>query len=67
MYKYPFGIFLVIFTLQPNRTTAIRFERNGLPPEKRHENELESVTERRRTHASESIQRRADHRDIARA
>jgi alkylation response protein AidB-like acyl-CoA dehydrogenase len=39
----------------------------GLPPEKRHENELESVTERRRTHAGESIQRRADHRDIARA
>jgi transposase-like protein len=37
----------------------------GLLPEKRHENELESVTERRRTHAGESIQRRADHRDIA--
>ena len=28
----------------------------GLPPEKRRENELESVTERRRTHAGKSIQ-----------
>jgi alkylation response protein AidB-like acyl-CoA dehydrogenase len=42
-------------------------EGTGLHPEKRHENELESVTERRRTHASESIQRRAGHRDFARA
>ena len=39
----------------------------GLPPEKRRENELESVTGRRRTHAGESIQRRANHGDIARA
>src|SRR5579875_3854381 len=39
----------------------------GLPPEKRFDFELESVTERRRTNAGESVQRRADHRDIARA
>jgi hypothetical protein len=32
----------------------------GLPPEKRGENELESVTERRRTNAGEAVQRRAD-------
>jgi hypothetical protein len=41
--------------------------RCGLRPENRHENELESVTERRRTHAGESVQRGADHRAIARA
>jgi len=40
---------------------------SNLPPEKRQENELESATERRRTYASESIQRSADHRYIARA
>jgi hypothetical protein len=40
---------------------------SGLRPENRHENELESVTERRRTHAGESVQRGADHRAIARA
>ena len=39
----------------------------GLPPENRRENELESVAERRRMHAGESIQRRTDHRDFARA
>ncbi len=42
-------------------------EARGLPPEKRRENELESVTERRRTDAGESVQRRTDHRDLARA
>ena len=44
-----------------------RRERQWPAPEKRHENELESVTERRRTHAGESLQRSADHRDFARA
>ena len=37
----------------------------GLPPEKRHENELESATGRRRTNEGEPVQRRTDHRDIA--
>jgi transposase len=39
--------------------------RAGLPPEKRHENELESATGRRRTNEGEPVQRRTDHRDIA--
>src|SRR5438552_3697807 len=43
------------------------FRLAGLPPENRHENELESVTERRRTDAGESVQRGTNHRDLARA
>jgi hypothetical protein len=37
----------------------------GPPPEERHDDELESATERRRTHAGESIQQRAIIEDCA--